>query len=551
MELKYETKNSDDKNSDDKESEYISMRHNCGVLGYVSYSYKNIFINKLFKALDLLKHRGQDSTGISYITEENKISTVKRLGIPYNALRKEDVTIDKNFMGIGHLRYSTRKKTTEENKLKECQPFYFENSKSILGPFSVAHNGNIPHIKLIKDKFKIEVETESDSLILGYLIEILSLEFKSWREVFINFISEVSGVFCLMILTLDGIYAFKDRYGMRPLCIGKNKTIYGENIMIASESNPFKPTNFVYYRETNPGEIIFYSKKEKNLKSIYEYKIHLMKTKILNSNVSTCSSVSIKSLDLESDLELNDKEIDKYSMDIEECADIERFCSFELIYFFRHNSYFKCGNDLKTVSQIRGELGYQMADYEFNNHKDIISKIDYVLVIPDTPITSASYFADYLGLIYEEKFIQKSNLVDRTFILSTNKERKEACHKKFIFSEEAKEILKGKKIYLIDDSIVRGNVSQVVIEDLKKLGVEEIHMRIMSPPIRGNCYYGIDMTTEKELIATGRTTKEINDLLGCTSLEYLPINKMTDVFKRSLCLDCFEKNDLKHSFLQL
>ena len=514
-------------------SECISIRHNCGILGYISYDLKYNFIKELFTALDCLKHRGQDSTGISYLTTDNKIKTYKKLGQPNLVFKNFYVERNFHFCGIGHLRYSTRKKTTNENKIKECQPFYFKNTKSKLGSFSMAHNGNIPHIEKLIKKFKIDIETQSDSLIVGYIIELIAEDKDNWKDVFVSLLKQISGVFCLMILTNDGIYAMKDRYGLRPLCIGSSKKM--NKLMIASESNAFCFLDYKFVREIKPGEIIFARKpsdyfsldKTISYESIYLYK----------EDISNFSKKKHTIKDIE---KYNEKDL----IDIEDISIRDKFCSFELIYFFRHNSIFENKDGSKrTISSIRGELGYMMAKMESTKYPDLIKEIDYVLVIPETPIPSGAFFSAYLGIEFKKDFIIKTNLVNRTFILATDKERKEACHKKFKFSKFAQEKLPNSKIYLIDDSIVRGNVSQVIIKDLKRIGVKEIHMRIMSPPIKGTCHYGIDLSTEKELIANGKSIDEIRITLGCTTLEYLNINNMKDVFKDPICTECFYNKD--------
>jgi len=139
-------------------------------------------------------------------------------------------------------------------------------------------------------------------------------------------------------------------------------------------------------------------------------------------------------------------------------------------------------------------------------------------------------------MVYRD-YIDKVTDAGRTFILSNNVERLEACRRKFIFRAD---LLKGRIIYLVDDSLVRGNTLKAVLQKLREIEVRKIHLRITSPPVISQCYFGIDIPTRRELIADDKTVEEIRDKLGVESLKYLDKEKMKKIFGIPICTSCFD-----------
>lgn len=201
------------------------------------------------------------------------------------------------------------------------------------------------------------------------------------------------------------------------------------------------------------------------------------------------------------------------------------FCSFEYIYFMNHNSI---SNDIK-IEKLRYEHGYQLGLKEQN-----ILENSIVVPIPMSSLPGAYGFADATKIPFE-LYIQKKINIGRTFILPTKEKRSFACQNKFIFGDESKII--NKNIYIIDDSIVRGTTMKYIVKSLKS--AKSIHIRILSPPIKSPCYFGIDMSTKDELIAHNKTIEEIKNDLGVTSLKYIDIEAMTSIFKEPVCTSCF------------
>lgn len=441
------------------------MDHYCGLSSFVG----ELTNQYLVESLNLLQHRGHDGAGVSYVinnsSKSGKIVTHKGSGFVKDVFQED---IPKTTMGIGHVRYSTRNKVDNEEAL--LQPF---QETCQLGDFALAHNGNIPNINKFRDMHQIDLESESDTEILTHIVKKLAGTYKSWEDIMIYIVNTIPGVYCITVLTQNKIFCIKDRYGVRPLCIGKKR----DNYCVVSESLALQ--DFENVREVNPGEVISVS--TKGVESLY--------TK----------------------------------------HESPAFCSFEYIYFFRHNSKHMG----KYIYDLRYQTGYKMGKEEGK------TKGDMVICVPKTAIAGARGFAEALRIpFFDEYLIKKPKVkINRTFILPTNKERIEACQKKFEYNFKR---MKGKRVYLVDDSIVRGNTMRTIIKNLRDGGIKEVHVAILSPPIVSECYYGIDMSTKDELIASNKETDEIAKELDVNSLRYLSIDTMKAVFNIPVCTSCFD-----------
>lgn len=451
-------------------SSYIQDK--CGIFAIADD--KDVYY-KTINGLKFLQHRGQESAGISY-TKGNIMHTYKSLGLVETVFN--DFSDEFN-IGIGHVRYSTRKKTTNSIKHMETQPI---SGNSRFGKFSVAHNGNIPLINKIKEKYDINYDTESDTIILVKIIEKLSHKYVTWLDVLIDLIHGIEGVYCLVILLGSEIYAIRDAHGVRPLCLGQREN---GGYCIASESRALQEYHLI--RDVKPGEILCI-REDLTMESLYQRKL------IKNS-----------------------------------------FCSFEYIYFMKPDSITH-GNTKggifknKLVENIRYQLGYELGKQEAH-----VDRTAIVLSVPNTPIPAAKGFARAVDLEYYD-YIEKRKDAGRTFILPTDKERIDAVEKKYIFHPE----LKDHNVYIIDDSIVRGITFKSIIKKLKNIGVRKIHIRITSPPVISECYYGIDIPTKRELIAYEKSVLDIRKELSVTTLKYMDIKSMKKVFNENICTSCFD-----------
>ena len=203
-------------------------------------------------------------------------------------------------------------------------------------------------------------------------------------------------------------------------------------------------------------------------------------------------------------------------------------CMFEYVYFARPDSVI----DGRNVYRVRLNIGEAL-------YREHPANADVVVPVPDSSIPAAIGYSRASGIPYGEGLI-KNRYVGRTFIMPTQEERETAVKLKMnpIRSE-----LEGKRIVLIDDSIVRGTTSRALIDIIRDAGAEEIHLRIGCPPIKSPCYYGIAMATKKELIASSRNVEEIRRIIGVDSLGYLSIESLVEcigIKKGFLCTGCLD-----------
>lgn len=434
----------------------------CGI--FAIYSNKYIHINELISIQNQLKHRGKDSYGITFITQNNEKQNIKSL-IPiaeYNENIYNNIKI-----GLTHNRYSTTNNKSHQGFLDEIQPLYFKN-KNI--EFDLIHNGNIPNVH----QYITYDENLSDTQnIITFFTETNANNFENRL---IEFINTVQCSYSIIILYKNYLYVLRDQYGYKPLYLG---TINGDYCACSEDSIE----NFVKIRSVKPGEII----------------------KINNTSYNTL---------------------------YEKTNSLQLKCIFEYIYFMNEKSTY----NNQSVYDIRKKLGKNLASIEkldFNPQNTI------VVGSPNTAIPMGLGYSEYLNLQYIQVLKKHSNC-GRTFILKDQESRKEYC-KKFIFDTEK---IKDKNIILVDDSLVRGNTVQSLSNMFYENGCKELHIRICSPELKFPCYYGIDIPTKEELIVNNYTIPEIEMKFNLSSLRYITIEKMLEVFEGNsgFCCACFNGN---------
>ena len=431
------------------------MKEECGIFG-VYNEISGACIKDIHRGLELLQHRGQDSFGIAW-NNLTKLDVYQKIGLvdklPHNDSYKYINC------GIGHVRYCT---SGNSKDIQQVQPIISSNK---LGNYAIAHNGNLPKDLSMQDT--------------RYIIQQINNSKKlTWREILIELLDVIPGVYCLLILTNEGIYAVRDSYGVRPLILGKD----GNDYCVASETNALHRFNF--YDNVNPGEIIHIYHRE--CKKIYR-----------KSN--TCNAI----------------------------------CSFEYLYFLKPNSCV----DNRSVQLVRQKLGRTLAIADKNNDNTSFcnDKKYYVIGIPDSGIIAAKSYASEMNFPYRS-WIKKRADVNRSFIQCNDEQRKIICNKKFIYEQSE---IKDKNVIIVDDTIVRGNVMKKIVELLKECEVNEIHIRIPSPPIRNTCLFGIDIPTKNELIAYNKSIEEIEKIFNVNSLRYLDTNDLNTIISETSCKRCF------------
>jgi amidophosphoribosyltransferase len=445
----------------------------CGIVGVVAHGPVNQLI---YDALLLLQHRGQDAAGIA-TTHGNMFSMHKANGLVRDVFRTRNMRSLPGNAGIGQVRYPTAGSSSAE----EAQPFY------VNAPFGIilAHNGNLTNWEQLKiEMFKNDrrhINTASDSEVLlnvlaheiqqatsGYSLDPSAL-FKAVSVLH----KRVRGSYAVVAqIAGHGLLAFRDPFGIRPLCIGFNDTEEGPEYILASESVALEGLGFRFLRDVMPGEAIF--------------------------------------IDLEGNL---------YN---QQCAENPQLnpCAFEFVYLARPDSVI----DGASVYQTRLKMGEYLADKIKNQFST--GDIDVVMPIPDSSRPAAMELALKLNLQYREGFI-KNRYIGRTFIMPGQGMRRKSVRQKLnaIGSE-----FKGKNVLLVDDSIVRGTTSREIVQMARDSGAKSVIFASAAPPVKFPNVYGIDMPTRNELIAYGRTEEEVCREITADALVYQDI----DALKRSI-----------------
>lgn len=442
----------------------------CGILGFFSPTEKMSLIN-FSSMLYKLKHRGQDSCGISFLIND-RIDNInkKNFNNMNDVIERVYYNMELNNL-LGHVQYIT---SSKESPI--LQP---RKSKNAFGIYSFVFNGNIP--TYLYEKYN---HYTADTLLIEDFLNENSYKHSQWETLLEEFINTFRRSYSLIIQTKDGTYIMRDHFGVRPLYYIKepNQTYIFTSETCIFQNSDYDQKNIV---EVKPGQIL-----------------SLKNGLLVNINVKNPVKNS------------------------------EAHCLFEHIYFLKRESTFA---DLK-VNDYRHLVGEKMGfmDKDFYNNS---VKMPIVVGVPNTGNDYAESYADAAQLKYC-KYIKKNKNIERTFILKSDKERNKHAKDKYLFDDR----MKGENIVLIDDSLVRGVTMNNLVKRLIDFGVNEIHIRITSPPVVSPCNYGIDIPTREELIYnTYPGEKELTEYFGCTSLKYFNLEYHNEVIPdfNKKCIECF------------
>ena len=442
----------------------------CGVVGTISHQPVN---QLLYDALLLLQHRGQDAAGIATM-HGNSFAMHKANGLVRDVFRTRNMRSLVGNAGIGQVRYPTAGSASSE---EEAQPFY------VSAPFGIilAHNGNLTNAPILRSEMayrdRRHINTNSDTeVLLNVLADELQKETNSAAldgdsifKAVVGLNKRVKGSYAVVALIAGfGLLAFRDPFGIRPLCIGRIDTPQGPEWMLASESVALEGLGFTVVRDVQPGEAIYID---------------------MDGNFHSRQCASNASLNP---------------------------CIFEYVYLARPDSTI----DGVTVYNVRMRMGDYLAE-KIRAEADV-SKIDVVMPIPDSSRPAAMQVAKRLGISYREGFF-KNRYIGRTFIMPGQAVRKKSVRQKL----NAMRIeFKDKTVLIVDDSIVRGTTSYEIVQMARESGAKKVIFASAAPPVRFPNVYGIDMPTRSELVAYGRTHDEINQLIGADQLIYQSVEDM-------------------------
>ncbi|HKY91864.1 MAG TPA: amidophosphoribosyltransferase [Nevskiaceae bacterium] len=446
----------------------------CGIVGIQSH---HVVGQELYDALTMLQHRGQDAAGI-ITSDGTRLNLRKDNGLVRDVFHADEHMMRlRGNLGIGHVRYPTAGVTSAA----EAQPFYTNMPFGV----SLAHNGNLTNAEELKlelfseDRRHLNTESDSEVLLNVFAHELLTQN--KMRMAPDDIFAAVSGVHrrcrgayaCVALISGYGLVGFRDPFGIRPLVYGRRRTPDGFEYMIASESVALNALGFDLVADVLPGEAVFASLDGKFYKR-------------------QCAANPI------------------YSP-----------CIFEYVYLARPDSVM----DKIYVHKARLRMGEKLAKRikkEWPDHD-----IDVVIPIPDTSRVPASELASVLGVPYREGYV-KNRYIGRTFIMPGQSQRRKSVRQKLNPIDVE---FRNKNVLLVDDSIVRGTTSKEIIEMAREAGARKVYLASAAPPVRYPNVYGIDMPTTAELIAHGRTEKELEELLGADRLIYQKLEDLVDAVR--------------------
>lgn len=442
------------------------LHEECGVFGVFGVPEASSIA---YYALHALQHRGQEGCGIVCVDEQSEFRRIRGAGLVTEVFNEAKLTTLGGEMAIGHVRYSTAGGSGSEN----IQPFVFHHNS---GDFALAHNGNVinsEQLRIYLENKGSLFQSSSDSEVLAHLIK-KETKYRDRPRIYaiIDALNMIEGAFAFLIMTSRRIYACRDKYGLRPLSIGR----LGEGYVVSSETCAFDTIGAEFVRDVEPGEIV------------------------------TIDAQGIRSCD--------------YSM-----YKRHEMCAMEYIYFSRPDSDIE-GCNVHAYRKESGRLLWQEAPVE----------ADIVVGVPDSSLSAAMGYAEASGLPYEMGLI-KNKYIGRTFIQPSQALREKGVRMKL---SAVRSIVRGKRVVLVDDSVVRGTTSRRIVTMLYQAGATEVHLRIASPPFRNPCFYGVDTTTCEELISARKDPEGVREEIGCDTLRFLsPESLLAAGSRKELCMACF------------
>lgn len=475
-------------------------REYCGVFGVFDHPDASLLT---YYGLHSLQHRGQESAGIvsCYFDEEKQrqvMPSYKDFGLVLSIFDKPKIfkKILKGRAAIGHNRYST---SGSAKNPANIQPFRVHYKS---GNIALGHNGNLSNARQIREKFREEgvlFQSTTDTELILHLIAH-SKEANQLDQI-MDALRQIEGAYSLVMLTDDKLIAVRDPNGFKPLALGK---VDGK-FVVASETCAFDIINAEYIRDVAPGEVIVIDQKATDNGKPESY--------FLEKKHGTETSQ----------------------------------CIFEYVYFSRPDSMIFG----EMVDKIRRGLGkalaieHPLSDIVQNNTS---GKKPVIISVPDSSNTAAlGYASESQKMGFDCKYdigLIRNHYVGRTFISPGQKSREQKVRTKF---NPVRGVIEGRSVIIVDDSIVRGTTSKLLVDMIRECNPLEVHFLVSSPPIISPCYYGMDFPTPEELIANkcDRDIKKIAEEIGVDSVRYLSPDGLVNAVKRAnpsgneYCTACF------------
>ena len=433
-----------------------------------------------------LQHRGQESAGVA-VSDGEQLMLYKDLGMISSVLDVRRIPSFKGDLAIAHCRYSTTGSTVWEN----AQPTFRLGPRRAL---AIGHNGNLVNTRellgqLSGGRGRLPASTDTE-LLTALLADEPAAD---TVDALVRVLPRVRGAFTLVVLDERRVIGVRDPFGFRPLVLGRlpmpdpspgsSGSLWADEEThgwcLSSETAGLDIVGAEFVRDVEPGEIV-----------------------VLEAGRAPRS--------------------------VRYAAANPALCVFELIYFARPDSYMEGRN----LYEVRRRMGEQLA-------LEHPAQTDLVMPVPDTGSAAAAGFAEASGIPYREGLI-RNRYTGRTFIQPSQTMRQRGVTIKL---NPLREVVRGKRLTVVDDSIVRGTTTKQIVALLRRAGADEVHLRISAPPIFHPCFYGIDTQVETELIAATHSEEEIREFVGADSLGYLSIGgvlKALELPYDRFCFACFD-----------
>jgi amidophosphoribosyltransferase len=436
-----------------------------------------------------LQHRGQESAGVA-VSDGEQLMLYKDLGMISSVLDERRIPSLRGDLAIAHCRYSTTGSTVWEN----AQPTFRLGPRRAL---AIGHNGNLVNTRellasLTGGRGRLSASTDTE-LLTALLADEPAAD---TVDALVRVLPRVRGAFTLVVLDEKRVIGVRDPFGFRPLVLGRLPAedridaperpagLWPEDDAasgwcLSSETAGLDIVGAEYVRDVEPGEIVIL-------------------------------------------------EAGRAPQSVRYATATPQLCVFELIYFARPDSYMEGRN----LYEVRRRMGMQLA-------VEHPTEADLVMPVPDTGAPAAAGYAEASGTPYREGLV-RNRYSGRTFIQPSQTMRQRGVTIKL---NPLREVVRGKRLAVVDDSIVRGTTTKQIVSLLRRAGAEEVHVRISAPPIYHPCFYGIDTQVETELIAATHSEEQIREFIGADTLGYLSIRGVLAALElpyERFCFACFD-----------
>ena len=459
----------------------------CGFISIMGPDGSDV-VQDVLTGLLAIQHRGQDAAGV--ITYGERFQAKKGLGLVREVFQQKHLERLRGHMGVGHVRYPT----VGGNEDVDVQPFWVDFPVGI----AMAHNGNVTNFhELKRDYFptrspQSRLASNCDLEAVLYVFASVLFEQHSGRirpegvrDAVAEVFQTVKGAYSVVgIVAGAGMFAFRDPFGIKPIILGRKVTVEGTWYACASESVVLDVAGYEPIRDLRAGELMWID---------HDRKLH-------SFQIGTSP---------------------------------HRPCIFEYIYFARPDSVL----DGASVYEARLRLGEALAA----KWQATGIEVDAIVPVPESARTAAQQMAETLGIPYREGFV-KNRYVGRTFIMPNDQQRRSSIRHKL---NPIRVEFEGKRVLIVDDSIVRGNTMKQIVKVARQMGAKQVYLASYSPALLYPCPYGIDMSTKREFIARERTIEQICEELGCDGLVYQDVDDMVEAVRkvtgddREFCRACF------------